>query len=150
MECGGDWKHLAPLRYVRMNDGMGVYGGGPDREVWEGEALLAAITLSLWEVEVCSPPCVLFSRVNLCLFVYLGLVPLLSAFAILFFLTFLVVVFLTFFFHSSALCVYVSPAVCSLWRLLITLLTLASKGANKKVKMQFYLVSCSFPQPLNL
>lgn len=59
MECGGDWKHLAPLRYVRMNDGMGGYSGGLDKEVWEGEALFAAIALALRLVEVCLPPCVL-------------------------------------------------------------------------------------------
>lgn len=37
MECDGDREHLAPLRYVPMNDGMGVYSCGLDREVREGE-----------------------------------------------------------------------------------------------------------------
>lgn len=64
MERGGDWKHLAPLCYVRMNDGMGVYSCGLDTEVWEGETLFTAIILPLWEVEVCSPPCILFFWVN--------------------------------------------------------------------------------------
>lgn len=45
MECGGDWKHLAPLRYVRMNDEMGVHSCGLDGEAWEGETLFTAITL---------------------------------------------------------------------------------------------------------
>lgn len=47
MECGGDWKHLAPLRYVRMNDGMGGYSGGLDRAVCEGEELFTAIAHAL-------------------------------------------------------------------------------------------------------
>lgn len=47
MACGEDWKHLEPLRYVQMNDGMGVYSWGLDREVWEGETLFTAITLAL-------------------------------------------------------------------------------------------------------
>lgn len=56
MECGGEWKHLAPLCYVRMNDGMGGYSCGLGREVWEAETLFTAITLALWEAEASSPP----------------------------------------------------------------------------------------------
>lgn len=73
MACGGDWKHLALRRYVRMNDGMGVDSWGLHREVWEGEMLFTEITLTLWEVEVCPPPCILFLWINLFLF-YLPLV----------------------------------------------------------------------------
>lgn len=72
MECAGDWKHLAPLRYVRMNDGMGVYSCGLDREVCGRVRRSSLQSLSaLWEVEVSWPPCILLSWVNLCLFVYL-------------------------------------------------------------------------------
>lgn len=48
MESGGDWKHLAPLGDGRMNDGMGVYSCGLDKDVWASETLLAAITLAPW------------------------------------------------------------------------------------------------------
>ena len=67
-----------------------------------------------------------------------------------YFLTFLAAVFLTFFFHSSALCVYASPAVCSPQRLLITLLTRASKGANKKVKNAFLSTQLYLPTAFKL
>lgn len=115
MERGGDWKHLAPLRDVRMNDGMGVYSCGLDREVWEGETLFTAITLARWEVEVCLPPCILFFWVNFYLFVYLCLV--LSASASRFICCFvfshpLVIVFRTFFAHSSTLFVFISLQLC--------------------------------------
>lgn len=110
MECGGDWKHLAPLRYVQMNDGMGVYSCGLGREVWEGETLFAAIALALWEVEVCSPPCVLFLWVNLCLFVYLSLVHCLPPLLLVcFFLTFCLLFSSHFpLIHQLPLCLYLS------------------------------------------
>lgn len=48
-----DWKHLAPLSYVCMNDGIGFYIWGLVREVWEGEMLFTAIVLAFCEVEIC-------------------------------------------------------------------------------------------------
>ena len=71
IERGGDWEHLAPLRWGWMNDGMGVYCCGPGREVWEGESLFTSITLAV--VEGGDSParvCIHFSWVNLCLFVW--------------------------------------------------------------------------------
>jgi len=128
MECGGGWKHCAPLRYVWINDkgweSMSVASAGRCGRV---EALLDAITLALWEVEVHSPPYVLFSWVNLCPFVHLLFVSLpLSSFAISFSPSF----FLT---HpSSTLCVYISPAVSSMGCLSSFSLALASIDAYQK------------------
>lgn len=56
MVWDGDWKHLAPLYYVCMNDGIGFYIWGLGREVWEGEMLFTAIALAFCEVEICRPP----------------------------------------------------------------------------------------------
>lgn len=56
MAWDGDWKHLAPLCYVCMNDGIGFYIWGLVREVWEGEVLFTAIALAFCEVEICWPP----------------------------------------------------------------------------------------------
>lgn len=56
MAWDGDWKHLAPLCYVCMNDGIGFYIWGLGREVWEGKMLFTAIALAFCEVEICRPP----------------------------------------------------------------------------------------------
>lgn len=106
MERGGDWKHLTPLCYGWMNDGMGVCSCGLDTEVWEGETLFTSINLTLWKVEVCSPRCTLFFWVNLCLFVWLTASPSLCYFV---FSHLMVVVFLTFsLIHQPSLCFYLS------------------------------------------
>lgn len=52
----GDWKHLTPLYYVCMNDGIRFYIWGLGRKVWEGEMLFTAIALAFCEVEICQPP----------------------------------------------------------------------------------------------
>ena len=94
MECGGDWKHLAPLRYVRMNDEMGVHSCGLDGEVWEGETLFTAITLLSGRRR--SPRLLVFASAGL-IFVFLStsvqLAPPRSSIASLFF-----------FFSPSACC----------------------------------------------
>lgn len=56
MVWDGDWKHLAPLYYVCMNDGIGFYIWGLGREVWEGEMLFTAIALAFCELKICRPP----------------------------------------------------------------------------------------------
>lgn len=56
MAWDGDWKHLTPLCYVCMNDGIGFYIWGLVREVWEGERLFTAIALAFCEVKICRPP----------------------------------------------------------------------------------------------
>lgn len=125
MECGGDWKHLAPLRYVRMNDEMGVHSCGLDGEAWEGETLFTAITLLSGRRR--SPRLLVFASAGL-IFVFLStsvrLAPPRSSIASLFFSHLMVVVFIKFFFFCffiNSLCVDVSPAVLSLWCLLIIL-----------------------------
>lgn len=123
MERGGDWKHLAPLCYVRMNDGMGVYSCGPDREVWEVETLFTAITLSLfgrWR----SARILLFSTSGL-IFVYFFLALSASESRLLCCFVFFsppgCCFANTFRSFINSLCVYNSPAVSSLWCLLVIL-----------------------------
>lgn len=113
MECGGDWKHLAPLRYVRMNDEMGVHSCGLDGEAWEGETLFTAITLLSGRRR--SPRLLVFASAGL-IFVFLStsvrLAPPRSSIASLFFSHLLVVVFIKFvfflLFHQLPLCWCVS------------------------------------------
>lgn len=124
MECGGDWKHLAPLRCVRMNDEMGVHSCGLDGEVWEGETLFTAITLLSGRRR--SPRLLVFASAGL-IFVFLStsvwLAPPHSSIASLFFFSPSGCCFHIFFFcfFINSLCVDVSPAVLSLWCLLIIL-----------------------------
>lgn len=108
----GNTSHRSAM--AGMNDGMGVYRRGLSREVWEGEALFTAITLALWEVEVCLSCCILFLCVNLCLFEHLCLVHCLSLSLLFSFFSsyLLLVVFLTFspsFINS--LCLHLSSCV---------------------------------------
>lgn len=56
MGWDADWKLLAQLCYICMNDGIGFYIWGLIREVWEGEVHFTAIALAFCEVEICRPP----------------------------------------------------------------------------------------------
>lgn len=106
MACGGDWKHLALLRYVQLSDGMEVGSWGRHREVWEGEMLFTEITLTLWEVEVCLPPCILFLCLPLFFFLSTCLVSCLTLVLLVCF--FSLCAFLTLFAQSSTHFVFIS------------------------------------------
>lgn len=70
MAWDGDWKHLAPLCYVCMNDGIGFYIWGLVREVWEGEMLFTPIALAFCEVEICRPPRECSFTTFVCVFIH--------------------------------------------------------------------------------
>ncbi len=128
----------SPYSGLSNKDGMGIYSCGLDREVWEGETLFTAITLALWEVEVCTSAFVLPLWVNLCPFVHLCLNHCLA----------LLLLAVCFFFHSgcfipnifcpfinSHLCLYLSSCVFPPLYAHHSLSAPASIGAtvNKKV-----------------
>lgn len=68
MVWDGDWKHLALLYYVCMNDGIWFYIWGLVREVWEGEMLFTAIALAFCDMEICRPPRKCFFATFFCVF----------------------------------------------------------------------------------
>lgn len=106
-----------------MNDGMGVYSCGLDGELQEGEMLFSAITLALWEVEVQLSRWILLFWMNLCLCVYLCVVHT-SVWSLSLCLQFIFLLPSGCYFPNNflsvikSLCVYISPAVSSLWCLL--------------------------------